>query len=301
MYSEKTPLKNKVDDSILDNEYKSYQHMDNEYESDYEEPVYVSFMRNLGSCFGYCCLSLGGICCYPYKSVDMGSNAVIQEYGRVKRNVADGLHYVNPITETITVANMKVQVIDLGKQNVMTSDKLSVNIDSVVYYKISNVHDALFKINNISDSIVQLSHATLRNVIGKFTLEECLGKREKIALSIKEIIDEHVHDWGITIISLQIKDIIVPENIVRSLSAAIIAERESAAKIITAQADVKSAELMRQAADILSTPAAMQIRSLEVIDRLARNTNSKIILIPSDLTLKNNIETGFINNEISNM
>lgn len=101
---------------------------------------------------------------------------------------------------------------------------------------------------------------------------------------------------GVTISSIQIKDIVVPPNIITALSSAVIAERESWAKIITAEADVEVAELTRKTADILSTPAAMQIRSLEVIDRLAQNPNTKVVILPSDLSLQAN----FVAREVTN-
>ena len=262
--------------------------------------MHLHIFSGCGACFGYCCLPLCGCCCYPYKSVEMGSRAIIQEYGRVNREVGEGLHYVNPITETLTSVNMKVQVIDLDRQNVMTMDKVQINIDSIVYFQIINPYDALFKIENIRHSIIELSYITLRTVIGKSTLDVCLGQREELANAIKEIVDENVHNWGIKILSLQIKDIDVPRDIITSLSSAVTAEREAKAKIITAKADVQAATLMREAADILATPAAMQIRSLEVIDRLGHSSNSKIIFLPSDLSLTNGIISNMAVQEVFN-
>ena len=269
-----------------------------EIEENYQEPCFASFMRSLGCCFGYSCLSSGGLFCYPYKTVDMGSRAVIQEFGRLKRTVGEGLHYVNPITEKLTEMSQKIQVIDLGRQNVMTSDKLSINIDSVVYYHITNIEDAIFKVQNITASIIELSYTTLRNVIGKASLEQCLSHREQIAKNIKEIIDENVKNWGVEIISIQIKDIQIPTNIMTSLSSAVTAERDAEAKIITAKANVEAAKLMREASDILNTDAAMQIRSLEVIDKLVHSQNTKVIILPADLSLQNTIKKNLITNEI---
>ena len=269
---------------------------------DYEEPSFASFLRGLGCCFAYSCLpcfgNWCGSCCYPYKSVNKGYRGVVQEFGRVKREVGEGMHYINPMTEKLTTVNQKIQVIDLQKQNVMTSEKLSIVIDSIVYYKIVDINSALFKVDDVEHSIIDLAYSTLRDVVGKSTMDECLGHRERIAQKIKEIVDEHVHNWGVSIISIQIKDIDVPKNIMTTLSSAVTAEREAQAKIITAEADVKAAHLLRQAADIISTDAAMQIRSLEVIDRLANSANTKIILLPSDLTLQSNLKSGFVANEV---
>jgi len=282
---------------------KNYQsikiNLDDEY---YEEPIFASVMRFLGCFVGYSCIPCFGgwcgNCCYPYKSINKGSRGVVQEFGRVKREIGDGMHYVNPLTETLRKVNMKVQVIDLQRQNVMTSDKLSINIDSVVYFQITNIDNALFRIDDFKHSIIELSYTTLRDVIGHSTLEMCLSERQQLAESIKLVVDEKVQNWGVNIIAIQIKDIIVPPNITSALSATVTAEREALAKMITAEADVKAAEMMRRAADILSTPAAMQIRSLEVIDRISQSPNTKIVILPSDLNLQSSIRANMVSNEI---
>ncbi|QGR54164.1 spfh domain-containing protein [Moumouvirus maliensis] len=264
-------------------------------EDNYDEPVFASILRSFGCIIGYSCIPFYCIgCCYPYKSVDKGSKGVIQEFGRFKRETGDGLHYVNPLTERISVVDTRTKLIDLQRQNVMTSDKLSISIDSVVYYRVTDVQSALFEIEDVIHSIIELSHATLRNVVGTYTLSQCLNEREKLAESIKIIVVDHTKNWGVEIISLQIKDIVVPKDIIHALSSTVTAEREAEAKIIIAKGNVKSAELMRQAADMLNTQAAMQIRSLEVIDKLAASSNTKIVLLPNDLNLRSNIVTNEI-------
>ncbi|AYV84933.1 MAG: stomatin family protein/prohibitin-family membrane protease subunit [Satyrvirus sp.] len=268
--------------------------IDNDIIEPYNEPYFAYILRCFGCLMGYTCMP----CCYPYQTVDLGYIGIIQEFGRVKKQVPDGMHYVNPITEKMFPVSMKVEVIDLGKQNVMTSEKLSITIDSVVYCQVINAYDSRFKIQNVHHAIVELSHTTLRTVIGNSNIETCLGKREEIANAIKQIVEENVRDWGISIISIQIKDIFVPQNIISSLSSTVTAEREGRAKVITAQADVESAKLMREAADILNTPAAMQIRSLEVIDKMASNPHNKVVLIPSDLSLKTSLQASIVANSI---
>ncbi|BCS83434.1 stomatin family protein/prohibitin-family membrane protease subunit ybbk [Cotonvirus japonicus] len=267
---------------------------DSPNDAEYHEPVFASVLRSIGCFFGYACMPTYGMCgqCYPYKSINKGSKGVIQEFGRFKREIPDGMHYVNPVTEKISEIDMKIKVIDLGKKNVMTSDKLSIQIDSAVYYKIIDVQNALFKIDNVVHAIIELSYATLRNVIGNSTLETCLSKRDTIAELIKTIVKENIDGWGIEIISIQITDIIVPHDIITSLSSTVVAEREAKAKIIIAKGNVESAILMREAADILNSQAAMQVRSLEVIDKIANSANTKIIFLPSDLDLRAKEITG---------
>jgi len=253
----------------------------------YEEPWFASIMRCIGCCFGYtaiaCCFGgCCGSCCYPYQTIQQGNKGVIQEFGRVKRQVDSGLHYVNPMTEQLSQVNMRQMVINLDKQHIMTADNLSVTIDSVVYYQVTDIETVLFKINNLDLSIIEMSYATLRNVVGKFPLQQCLSERAKLATQIKNIIEENVAGWGIQIQSLQIKDITVPQNITQALSATAVAERESQAKLINARADVTAAKMLREAADILNTDGAMQIRHLEVLSKIAHSPNTKILMMPTD-------------------
>lgn len=258
----------------------------NQHQDHYDEPFFASVMRSLGCIFGYCGLACCcGMCCYPYQTVDKGQRGLITEFGRLIRNVGDGLHYVNPITEKIVKVSEKIQMIDLDKQNVMTADKLTVVIDSIVFFQVINAEDSCFKIQNLARSVMELSHTTMRNVVGVSDLETCLSKREEIALQVKDIVEEAVSDWGIKIISIQIKDIKIPQDIATALSSAVTAERRAQAKLITAEADIQIAKTMREAADILDTPAAMQVRGLEVIKQLATSSNTKVILLPSDLSL----------------
>lgn len=267
--------------------------IDSKSTNNYKESCFATFLRALGCCFGFACIP----CCYPFKNVNEGSQAVVQRFGKLDRVLKPGFHYVNPLTEDFTSLSMKIQTIDLEKQNVITSDKFSINIDGIVTYQVTNISDALFQIENFEHSIIELAHTTLRNVIGNSTLETCLSKRDRLAVSIKEIVDETVHNWGIKIDSIQIKDIRVPENTAIALSSAVIAERVAQGKIITAEADVKAAKLMRETADILSTPAALQMKCFEIINNMSQNPNTKVMIIPTDLNLHTNMLPNLVTKE----
>lgn len=270
-------------------EMTSVNHPEIEFENsdEYQEPVFASVMRAFGCCMGYFCLPIScGCCCRPYQNVEKGYVGVIQEFGRVKREVKDGMYYVNPVTEQLQQVNVKIQVVDLDNKSMVTSDLIPVNIDSVVAYKITKVDDALFKVDNIRNSIIELSYTTLRNVIGSKTLKNLLSNRIEIAEAVKEIVDENVHKWGVAVEFIQIKDINVPKDTMTSLSSAATSEREGEAKIISARAEVESAKLMREASDILNTEAAMQIRYLETMQKIGSSNNSKIVFMPMDSGFK---------------
>lgn len=249
---------------------------------------YSSVMDILGKCRGICGI-LACCCCSPYIPVEQGSKGVVLKFGKYDREVYPGLNYINPISEQMRIIDMRLIVIDLARQTVMTADNLTINIDCVLGYKIVNIEKAVFDVKDVQHTLIQFTYTTLRDVIGTKTLQECLGARDRIAVDIKELVSEPAKTWGVEIESMRFKDIHIPEAMQNSLSAAAIATRNAEAKIISAKADVSAAELMRKAADILDSEAAMQIRYLETITQMSKSNNTKVIFLPpaNALTSKN--------------
>lgn len=249
----------------------------------YQEPFFGKILSCLGSFFGCCCTYFCcACCCYPYKTVNKGHKGIITKFGRVEKVVADGMWRVNPMTQKLSLVDMRQRAIDLPKQTVMTHDNISVTIDSVIFFRVIDAVHALFSIVNLEYSITELSLTTLRTIFGKYNLQMCLENRDKIAEEIQKIVSIQITNWGAEIISLQFKDITVRNDIKSSLISATIATRDAEAKRILASADVTNAQLMRQASDILDTPGAMQIRYNETLTKIASSPNTKIIFIPME-------------------
>ena len=158
----------------------------------------------------------------------------------------------------------------------MTKDNVSLHLTSVIYYRITSPHKAAFGIANIRQALIERTQTTLRHVIGARVLQDVIERREEIALSIREIIEETAAGWGVEVESMLIKDIIFSQELQESLSMAAQSRRTGEAKVIAARAEVESAKLMRQAADILSSAPAMQIRYLEAMQAMAKSANSKV-------------------------
>ena len=157
----------------------------------------------------------------------------------------------------------------------MTKDNVNLTLTSVIYYHIISPHKAAFGISDIRQALVERTQTTLRHVIGARVLQDVIERREEIAQSIREIIDEIATGWGASVESMLVKDIIFSQELQDSLSMAAQSKRTGEAKVITARAEVESAKLMRQAADILSSAPAMQIRYLEAMQAMAKSANSK--------------------------
>jgi erythrocyte band 7 integral membrane protein len=163
----------------------------------------------------------------------------------------------------------------------MTKDNVSLNLSSVLYYRITSPHKAAFGISNIRQALVERTQTTLRHVIGARVLQDVVERREEIAQDIRNIVEEIAEGWGVEVESMLIRDIIFSTELQESLSMAAQSKRTGEAKVIAARAEVESAKLMRQAADILSSAPAMQIRYLEAMQAMARTANSKVIFLPA--------------------
>ena len=166
----------------------------------------------------------------------------------------------------------------------MTKDNVTLNLTSVIYYHITSPHKAAFGISNIRQALVERTQTTLRHVVGARVLQDVIERREEIAQSIGEIIEDVAGGWGVQVESMLIKDIIFSNDLQDSLSMAAQSKRIGESKVIAARAEVESAKLMRQAADILSSAPAMQIRYLEAMQAMAKTANSKVIFLPASNT-----------------
>lgn len=176
---------------------------------------------------------------------------------------------------------MKIQIVEVPKQVCMTKDNVTLNLTSVIYYHITSPHKAAFGISNIRQALIERTQTTLRHVVGARVLQDVIERREEIAQSIGEIIEDVASGWGVQVESMLVKDIIFSNELQDSLSMAAQAKRIGESKVIAARAEVESAKLMRQAADILSSAPAMQIRYLEAMQAMAKTANSKVIFLPA--------------------
>ncbi|KAF2711629.1 hypothetical protein K504DRAFT_465378 [Pleomassaria siparia CBS 279.74] len=243
---------------------------------------YGGMINTLGSCIGTlgaipCCI----VCPNPYKPVHQGNVGLVTKFGRFARAVDPGLVKINPLSEQLIQVDVKIQIVEVPEQICMTKDNVSLKLTSVIYYRITSPHKAAFGISNIRQALVERTQTTLRHVIGARVLQDVIERREEIAASIREIIESIAHGWGCEVESMLIKDIIFSKELQESLSMAAQSKRTGEAKVIAARAEVESAKLMRQAADILSSPAAMQIRYLESMQAMARTSGSKVIFLPA--------------------
>ncbi|KAI4129022.1 MAG: hypothetical protein LQ338_002437 [Usnochroma carphineum] len=243
---------------------------------------YGSMINSLGSFVGFCgAIPCCIVCPNPYKPVNQGNVGLVTKFGRFYRAVDPGLVKINPLSEKLIQVDVKIQIVEVPKQVCMTKDNVTLHLTSVIYYHITSPHKAAFGISNIRQALIERTQTTLRHVVGARVLQDVIERREEIAQSIGEIIEDVASGWGVQVESMLIKDIIFSNELQDSLSMAAQSKRIGESKVIAARAEVESAKLMRQAADILSSAPAMQIRYLEAMQAMAKSANSKVIFLPA--------------------
>ncbi|KAL2170012.1 hypothetical protein VTG60DRAFT_5413 [Thermothelomyces hinnuleus] len=256
------------------------------YASVVDEAHFPGWYGAMIDCLGEVIGTLGAIpCCIcfpnPFKRVNQGHVGLVTKFGRFYKAVDPGLVKINPLSEHLTSVDVKIQIAEVGQQTCMTKDNVTLNLTSVIYYHVVSPHKAAFGISNIRQALIERTQTTLRQVVGSRILQDIIERREEVAQSIGEIIEDVATGWGVQVESMLIKDIIFSQELQESLSMAAQSKRIGESKIIAAKAEVEAAKLMRQAADILSSAPAMQIRYLEAMQAMAKSANSKVIFLPA--------------------
>ncbi|SPO30257.1 related to stomatin [Ustilago trichophora] len=249
-----------------------------------EHGFYGSLINGIGAvagCFGQ--LPFCFCCPNPFKEIEQGSVGLISRFGQFYRSEDPGLVRINPCSETLRRVDVKINTTAIPHQQCITRDSVSVSLESVVFWHISNPYRASFGITDVRGALVERAQTTLRNVVGGRVLQSLVTDREQVALEVQEIVGDIADKWGVQVESILIKDIIFSKELQESLSSAAKQKRIGESKVIAAQAEVDAARLMRQAADILASKSAMQIRALESLQAMAKTANSKVIFVPMNL------------------
>jgi regulator of protease activity HflC (stomatin/prohibitin superfamily) len=196
-----------------------------------------------------------------------------------------GWRLVIPIFQSLKKVDIRTKAVDVPDQEAITKDNIPVKINAVVYYRIQDASKAVLEVENYFWATSQVAQTTMRNAVGEVTLDELLQKRAAIAERIKISVDTTTDPWGIDVESVELKDVIIPENLKRTISKEAEAEREKRAVIIKADGDRIAADNLAKAASILGkTPGAMHLRTLQAINDLSSDqSNTTIWMIPTEI------------------
>ncbi len=182
-----------------------------------------------------------------------------------------------PFQQMVRVS-LRTVTMQIPSQKIITKDNVSIDIAAVAYYHISDPEKAVIAIENVYNAISQISQTTVRNVVGRFSLDQLLSDTAAINDQIKNVIDRHTEPWGTQVTAVEIKDITLPENMQRAMAKEAEAERERRAKIVAAEGEYQASVKLGQAADIIAQhPVALQLRTLQTMAEISIEKNSTII------------------------
>jgi regulator of protease activity HflC (stomatin/prohibitin superfamily) len=189
-----------------------------------------------------------------------------------------GLKFVFVPFQTMTRVSLRTVTMMIPAQRIITKDNVSIDIAAVAYYKISDPEKSVIQIENVNSAINQISQTTVRNVVGRFSLDQLLADTASINEQIKTVIDAHTEPWGAEVTAVEIKDINLPDNMQRAMAKEAEAERERRAKIVAAEGEFQASQKLADAADIITAhPVALQLRTLQTMAEIATEKNSTII------------------------
>ena len=226
-------------------------------------------------------------------SVIVSSIKVVKEYergvifrvGRVRGGPkGPGLFILLPFIDKMVKVDLRTVTMDVPPQDIITRDNVPARVNAVVYFRVVDPNKSVIEVENHVLATSQISQTTLRSVLGQKDLDDLLTNREQINEELQRIIDEQTDPWGIKVSVVEVKDVEIPQQMQRAMARQAESERERRAKIIAAEGEYQASERLRQAADRLESPTALQLRLFQTMGEISVNQNSTIILpIPIDL------------------
>jgi len=217
--------------------------------------------------------------------INQYQRGVLFTFGKFSRVQKPGWRLVWPIIQSMQKVDVRVKAVDVPHQEAITKDNIPVSINAVIYYRVESAEKAILEVENYYWAMSQMAQTTMRNVVGSVTLDELLQNRDAISQKIREIIDSASDPWGVDVNSVELKDVIIPNDLKRTISKEAEAEREKRAVIIKAEGDKIAAKNLAEAAHMLSTqPGAMHLRTLQTINDLSSDqSNTTVWMVPTEV------------------
>jgi regulator of protease activity HflC (stomatin/prohibitin superfamily) len=211
--------------------------------------------------------------------------AVVFTLGRFQKVKGPGLVLLIPFFQEMVRVDLRIQVIEIPSQDVISRDNVSMKVDAVLYFNVVNPERAIIQVQHYLSATTMLAQTTLRAVLGQHELDEMLSERKKLSADVQSILDSQTETWGIKVSNVEIRTVELTENMVRAIAKQAEAERDRRAKIIHAEAEFQASQTLVNAAKILgSIPAAMQLRYLQTLTEIGAEQNSTIVFpMPIDI------------------
>lgn len=219
------------------------------------------------------------------RQVNEYERGVVYTMGRYSGTYGAGWHVIWPVFQRMIKVDVRTKAVDIQKQEAITKDNVSCKINAVIYYKIVDAAKSINEVENVFWAVTQLAQTTMRRITGEVTLDELLSQRERIAEQILEFVDKSSLSWGIDVNAVELKDIELPDSMVRTMAKQAEAEREKRAVIISSEGEVAAASNLTQAAKMMgAVPGALHLRTLNSINDISSDqSNTVIFAVPLEV------------------
>jgi len=219
------------------------------------------------------------------KQIDQYERGILFTLGKYSETLNPGWRIIIPVFQGLKKVDIRVKAVDVPSQEAITKDNISVQVNAVIYYKVREAEKAILEVEDFYYATAQLAQTTMRNAVGEVTLDDLLKNRDDIAKRIQTIVDKATDPWGIAVLSVELKDVILPQDLKRTMAKEAEAERERRAVIIKAEGEVMAAENMAKAAKMLAeAPGALHLRTLQSINDISSDqSNTTIWMVPIEV------------------
>lgn len=212
--------------------------------------------------------------------------AIVFRLGRYHATKGPGIYLIIPFVDTQVKVDIRTRTVDLEAQETITKDSVTIKVNAVLWFRVTNPEAAIIKVSNYGQAVYQFSVTTLRNIIGQHLLDEVLREREQINGTMQKMVDTATESWGIKIEMVEMKDVEIPESMQRAMAREAEAIREKRARIIKAEAELEaSIKLTQGATQMEGSPIALELRRMQMLSEIGIDNNTTtVILMPSEFT-----------------
>lgn len=216
------------------------------------------------------------------RQIDQYERGILFTMGKYSRMWQPGWHLLIPIFQKLVKVDVRVKAVDVPDQEAITKDNIPVTINAVIYFKVADASKAVIEVEDFYNAVSQLAQTTMRNAVGEVTLDDLLQKKQQVSESIKVSVDSVSDAWGIDVQSVELKDIVLPESLKRTIAKVAEAQREKQAVIISSEGEKAAAENVAEAAKTLAgTPGALHLRTLQSINDISSDqSNTTVWMVP---------------------
>lgn len=215
---------------------------------------------------------------FGLRTVQQYQKGVVFRFGKIVGEKNPGLNWIIPFIDQLQKIDLRTITLPVPTQKIITKDNVSVDVSAVAYYRIVDPIKSIVAIEDVMSAINQISQTSVRNIVGKFQLDEILSEREAINKEITKVLDQNTEPWGVVVSIVEIKDIELPEGMQRAMAKQAEAEREKRAKIIAAEGEFLASQKLADTADVMQAhPIALQLRNLQTMAEISVEKNSTII------------------------